>query len=453
MLQETKSTPVFSLQPPDANIKLYFGPAVLQEAAIISFRYTLTAPRRPKPSQEPEKSIYRALRTWGGSTVPQFVVVGETAVGAQIVSWDGKKSLQGTAPWGRPVVGMITGVNGDNSYAVDINPAALAKHYELLSLGSRQKPAIAAAQAVPEPEPVIVEAAPEPAAVPQAPLVEAPEEPYTGDPFIVTESGHFMDVEELKKPEAERFKVPKDFDEFYGRYPKYILNWVKKRLNKFTVDEDVEDWTQDLIIHLKYLPANSKHRLPGSNGRPEGCKDVIETFSPRQQYGASERRFRNYLNGCLANKFMTVQSKRQKNPVLRPNTVPFGGSVSAAEQAGAEAPDDEYIHANSSFLADATTRAQRQHENKLFTTQFIEYVFKTDPAVLPAVEAIGKTGTQGEAAQYMREILKIDVDEAGFARYRNRLKVLAECFLNPKLKVPKMRKPYKKRSDAAEQAE
>jgi hypothetical protein len=27
--------------------------------------------------------------------------------------------------------------------------------------------------------------------------------------------------------------------------------------------EDLEDWTQDLIIHLKYLPLKSKHREVG----------------------------------------------------------------------------------------------------------------------------------------------------------------------------------------------
>jgi hypothetical protein len=56
------------------------------------------------------------------------------------------------------------------------------------------------------------------------------------------------------------FVVPKSFDEFYKRYPKYVLDWAKKRLNRFKVDEDVEDDTQDLWIYLKFSPARSFNR-------------------------------------------------------------------------------------------------------------------------------------------------------------------------------------------------
>ena len=176
--------------------------------------------------------------------------------------------------------------------------------------------------------------------------------------------------------------MPRDFDEFYARFPKYVLNWVKKRLNRFQVDDDVEDWTQDLIIHMKYLPQGSKHRLPGANGRVDGCADVVETFNPVQQYGASERRFRNYINFCLANKFNTVQSKRQKNPVCRVGNVPFGAQL-ASDTDAHEAPDDEYIHANSEYLAAGANRAAKQHDDRLFTNQFKRFVEKTDPGPCP----------------------------------------------------------------------
>src|SRR5208337_1709599 len=108
-------------------------------------------------------------------------------------------------------------------------------------------------------------------------------------------TGHFIG--------DDGFRVPKDFAELYARFPNYIRNWVKKRLGRYTVDDDVQDWTQDLILHMKYLPANSKHRQPGANGRPNGCQDVVETFNPYSQYGASERRWRYYINYCLGNKF------------------------------------------------------------------------------------------------------------------------------------------------------
>ena len=87
-------------------------------------------------------------------------------------------------------------------------------------------------------EPEVTTAAPEPTVesvqeddIPVATVV--PDAPYTGDPFVITADGHFMDAEELKKPEDKRFAVPRNFDEFYAWKPDYVLNWVKKRLNRF----------------------------------------------------------------------------------------------------------------------------------------------------------------------------------------------------------------------------
>src|SRR5271167_3814793 len=215
--------------------------------------------------------------------------------------------------------------------------------------------------AEPEPviPPVVVVEVPEPVVVvgtaaPVEEMEQEPETPYTGDPFTVNADGHYVG--------DDGFVVPMDFDEFYERYPKYVLNWVKKRLNRFVVDEDVEDWTQDLLIHMKFLPQGSKHRLPGANGRELGCSDVVETFNPYQQYGASERRFRNYINFCLANKFNTVQSKRQKNPVCRPGNLPYGVNEDPEMERGGQG--DEFIHANSSVIATQAERVQKQHDDR-----------------------------------------------------------------------------------------
>jgi hypothetical protein len=109
------------------------------------------------------------------------------------------------------------------------------------------------------------------------------------------------------------FVVPRNFDEFYDRYPKYVLNWVKKRLNRFEVDQDVEDWTQDLLISLKWLPASAINRA--KPGKP--CHDVIEAFDPDEQGGASERIFRNYFNACMAQLFNVVQAMRQGRDISR----------------------------------------------------------------------------------------------------------------------------------------
>ncbi len=281
----------------------------------------------------------------------------------------------------------------------------------------------------------------------------SPAEPYKGDPFIMAQdeecppwacgspSPHFMDVGELKKPELKkRFVVPNNFDEFYAWKQDYVLTWVKKRLNRFQTDDEVEDWTQDLLIHLRYLPQSSKHRRPGANGRARGCQDVIETYDPLQQYGASERRFRNYVNNILGNKFLTVQSKRQKNPVLRPGNISFGSDPDdSKEHRGGNS--DEFVHANSDYLVGQTTRLAKQHDDRLYTNQFKRFVAETDSSAYPALEALESTGTISEAARFM------GVSDGEFTRFRNRLKQLGECF-EKGTPVPKQRRPYKKRAKA-----
>jgi len=65
------------------------------------------------------------------------------------------------------------------------------------------------------------------------------------------------------------FVVPKDFDEFHERFPHYVRNWVRKHADKFARPEDVEDWTQDLLIHI-----NACHPLPsiGRLARKRSCR-------------------------------------------------------------------------------------------------------------------------------------------------------------------------------------
>lgn len=271
---------------------------------------------------------------------------------------------------------------------------------------------------------------------------------YTGDPFIVTSEGlpdwartapHFMDIEELKKAPKDRFVVPNDFAEFFAWKTDYVLTWVKKRLNRFVVDDEVEDWAQDLLMHLCHLPQGSMHRLPGTNGRPNGCQDVIETYDPLKQYGASERRFRSHINNILGNKFLTVHSKRQKNPVLRPGNVPFGAGHDDEEHDNNRMVSEEFVHKYSGFLASQTTRLAKQHDDRLYMNQFKRFVADTDPSVYPAIEALESTGTIGEAARFM------GVSDGEFTRFRNRLSQLGECF-EKGTPVPKQRRPYKKRS-------
>jgi hypothetical protein len=89
----------------------------------------------------------------------------------------------------------------------------------------------------------------------------------------------------------------------------YIGNWVRRHVDRSTPKEDVEDWTQDLLIHLRFLPVTSRHREAGK-------EDVVQTFDLYKHHGAEAARFFNYINLCLRNKFRTIHSRSMKEPNL-----------------------------------------------------------------------------------------------------------------------------------------
>ena len=114
--------------------------------------------------------------------------------------------------------------------------------------------------------------------------------------------------------------------------------------------EDVEDWTQDLLIHLSCLPPTSKHREAGK-------KDIVQTFDPIKHYGANEARFRNYINLCLANKFRSMHFKRMKDAHCRPGNLSLDGQTEGEEFAPV---DDEYCHVHSAYLRKAAKASEKQ---------------------------------------------------------------------------------------------
>src|SRR5215472_1741002 len=74
------------------------------------------------------------------------------------------------------------------------------------------------------------------------------------DPFTIRD-GHFVG--------HDGFVVPKDFPEFFKRFPDYVERWVSKHSGTSASKEDMDDWTQDLLIHLSCLPQTSKYRKAG----------------------------------------------------------------------------------------------------------------------------------------------------------------------------------------------
>ena len=224
------------------------------------------------------------------------------------------------------------------------------------------------------------------------------------------------------------FVVPKDFDEFHERFPQYVRNWVRKHSDRFAQPEDVEDWTQDLLIHLKCLPPNSKYREAGK-------EDIVQTFDPARHYGASQRRFQNYINLCLANKFRTMYAARMKNPLCRTGNLSLSGHVDGEDWG---AVNDEYCHTHSEHVRNAAERLEKQWQDRRRIVEFTHFVNREDFATLPAIGAILETGSHCDAAEFL------GITHAGFTRMRTRLRQLGGCFEKGET-VPRERKPYKKR--------
>jgi hypothetical protein len=225
------------------------------------------------------------------------------------------------------------------------------------------------------------------------------------------------------------FVVPKDFDEFNEQFPQYVQKWVKRHAPTLARPEDLEDWSQDLIIHLKYLPQSSKFRSAGK-------EDVVQTFDPSRHYGASLRRFLNFINFCLANKFRTMHSKRLKNPLCRSGNPSLSGDTEA-EWHGVV--DDQYCHSRSSHLKSLAERMKKQQQDGDLIAQFASFVQREDSSLLPALTGIAATASKADAAAFL------GATGSEFSRMHARLRQLGRCFVQGE-PVPRQRRPYKRRT-------
>ena len=152
-----------------------------------------------------------------------------------------------------------------------------------------------------------------------------------------------------------------------------------------------EDWTQDLLIHLRYLPSTSKHRQAGK-------EDIVQTFDPYKHHGANQARFQNYINLCLGNKFRTIYSKRKKNPLCRPGNLSL---TTHFDETDRDQIGDEFCHSHSSYLRKSCERQERQRDDRHRIGEFVDFVRRQDSHVLPAMGAIAATGTPSGAAEFL----------------------------------------------------
>ena len=240
---------------------------------------------------------------------------------------------------------------------------------------------------------------------------------YKPDPFTIKDG---------RSVGSDGFVIPKDFAEFHERFPDYVRKWVKRHADKSTSKEDVEDWTQDLLIHLSCLSLTSKYREAGK-------KDIVQTFDPHKHHGANAARFFNYINLCLGNKFSTMRSRRMKDALCRPGNL----SINVEKPDEELCSIDELCHKHSAHLRAAAKATEKQFSDGVFLEEFLNFVRREDPKALPTIEALMTTGTRGEAAYWL------GIAELEFDRMHTRVRHLARCFVSGEA-VPKQRKPYRR---------
>src|SRR5260370_4589697 len=242
---------------------------------------------------------------------------------------------------------------------------------------------------------------------------------YKSDPFTIRD-GRYVG--------SDGFVISRDFEEFYQRFPDYVRKWVSKHADRSAPKQDVEDWTQDLLIHPQHLPETSKHREASMN-------DIVQTFDPVKHYGANEARFRNYINLCLTNKFRSIHSKRMKDVLCHPGNPSLDGQAEGEES---RFVDDEYCHLHSAYLRQGAKASEKEACDRAFLEEFMNFVRREDPLVLPNLQALPATGTLGAAVDWL------GITESEFGRMRGRLGQLAKCF-QTREQWPGERRPYKKR--------
>jgi hypothetical protein len=245
---------------------------------------------------------------------------------------------------------------------------------------------------------------------------------YKLDPFTIKDG---------RSVGSDGFVVPKGFAEFHERFPDYVHRWVSKHAGRSVSEEDNEDWTHELLIHLSSLPIRSKYREAGK-------KDIVATFDPLRHYGANEARFRNYINLCLMNKFRTMHSKRMRDALCRPGNLSLGGEDTDQDLCTV----DDVCQKHSAHLRAAQKACQKQSHDRAFLQEFLNFVRREDPKALPTIGALMTTGTRGDAACWL------GIAELEFDRMHTRVRHLARCFLSGE-PVPKQRRTYKKRRESS----
>jgi hypothetical protein len=242
------------------------------------------------------------------------------------------------------------------------------------------------------------------------------QQPKLNSAFVIDSSGHYVS-------RKDGFIVPKNFSEFYERFPNYVTSWVHKHIqNSYRRNTaDVQDWVSDLTLHLMVLPERSLKRK-------NGFVDVISCFDPTRLGGANSKSFFYYVNTCLKNHFVEHLHKNRKDAIR--DVLRHSPNLSF-DEIPAHAEDEQ---------KDPICDQGRTNQDIYMTVrvgEFRAYVEKNEPELLPVVDIIFDTDTLKETAN------KLSLTVYQFRSVRSRLKVLYECF-EKGLSAPKRRNRHRK---------
>jgi hypothetical protein len=232
------------------------------------------------------------------------------------------------------------------------------------------------------------------------------------------------------------FVVPKDFVEFFERYPLRVRRWVKKRLDRRFGQDAILDLEQDLLLYLCTLPRDSRFRRKGANGKTAGCTDVIQCFDPVRHYGATAGRFHNFINLCLANRLSTILARQRRNPICDPRNLSIANlqeNEGGPELVG-EIGEAYLLRHSGTFARECRRRTQAENPLlKAYIREFEQFVLERKPKLLAIVHAIERTSTLCDAEK------SVGMANRDFRRCRRDLSLLKNRFLEQRQSLPRTR--------------
>jgi hypothetical protein len=232
------------------------------------------------------------------------------------------------------------------------------------------------------------------------------------------------------------FVVPKDFVEFFERYPLRVRRWVTNHLSRRFGQDAILDLEQDLLLYLCTLPPDSQFRRKGANGRTAGCTDVIQCFDPVRHYGATAGRFHNFINLCLANRLSTILARQRHNPICDPRnlSIAIGQENEGGTELVGEVGEGYLLRHSGTFAGECRRRTHLENPVlKTYVREFEQFVLQTEPKLLAVVRAIQRTATLCDAEK------SIGMANRDFRRCRRDLSLLKGRFLEQQKSLPQAR--------------